>query len=127
MLGGIALALAYGAYVAEVYRAGIESVHPSQRAAALAGGLTEAQTMRHVVLPQAVRRVAPPLLNDFISLQKDVALVSILGPLEAFRVAQIEASANFIYTPLVAAAALYLCVTVPLALLLDRWERKRRR
>ena len=127
VLGGIALALAYGAYVAEVYRAGIESVHPSQRAAALAGGLTESQTMRHVVLPQAVRRVAPPLLNDFISLQKDVALVSILGPLEAFRVAQIEASANFIYTPLVAAAALYLCVTVPLALLLDRWERKRRR
>jgi len=127
VLGGIALALAYGAYVAEVYRAGIESVHPSQRAAALAGGLTEGQTMRHVVLPQAVRRVAPPLLNDFISLQKDVALVSILGPLEAFRVAQIEASANFIYTPLVAAAALYLCVTVPLALLLDRWERKRRR
>ena len=100
VLGGIALSLAYGAYVAEVYRAGIESVHPSQRAAALAVGLTEAQTMRHVVLPQAVRRVAPPLLNDFISLQKDVALVSILGPLEAFRVAQIEAASNFIYTPL---------------------------
>ena len=127
VLGGIALTLAYGAYVAEVYRAGIESVHPSQRAAALAGGLTEGQAMRHVVLPQAVRRVAPPLLNDFISLQKDVALVSILGPLEAFRVAQIEAAANFIYTPLVAAALLYLCVTVPLALLLDHWERTRRR
>ena len=106
---------------------GIESVHPSQRAAALAGRPDRAQTMRHVVLPQAVRRVAPPLLNDFISLQKDVALVSILGPLEAFRVAQIEAASNFIYTPLVAAAALYLCVMVPLALLLDRWERKRRR
>ena len=73
--------------------------------------------MRHVVLPQAVRRVVPPLLNDFISLQKDVALVSILGPLEAFRVAQIEASSNFNYTPLVAAALLYLCVTVPLALI----------
>ncbi len=127
VLGCIALGLCYGAYVAEVYRAGIESVHPSQRSAALAGGLTEAQTMRHVVLPQAVRRVAPPLLNDFISLQKDVALVSILGPLEAFRVAQIEAAANFIYTPLVAAGLLYLCVTVPSALLLDRWERKRRR
>ena len=81
--------------------------------------------MRHVVLPQAVRRVAPPLLNDFISLQKDVALISILGPLEAFRVAQIEASSNFVYTPLVAAALLYLCVTVPLARLLDRWERRR--
>jgi polar amino acid transport system permease protein len=127
ILGGIALTLAYSAYVGEVYRAGIESVHPAQRSAALAVGLTEGQALRHVVLPQAVRRVAPPLLNDFISLQKDVALVSILGPLEAFRVAQIEASANFIYTPLVAAALLYLCVTVPLARLLDRWERSRRR
>lgn len=123
VLGGIALALAYSAYVGEVYRAGIESVHPGQRAAAMAVGLTEAQVNRHVVLPQAVRSVAPPLLNDFISLQKDVALVSILGPLEAFRVAQIEAASNFIYTPLVAAAMLYLCVTVPLARLLGRWER----
>jgi len=127
VLGGIALTLAYSAYVGEVYRAGIESVHPGQRAAALASGLTEGQALRHVVLPQAIRRVAPPLLNDFISLQKDVALVSILGPLEAFRVAQIEAASNFIYTPLVAAALLYLCVTVPLARLLDRWERSRRR
>ena len=127
VLGGIALTLAYSAYVAEVYRAGIESVHPSQRAAALAVGLTEGQATRHVVLPQAVRSVAPPLLNDFISLQKDVALISILGPLEAFRVAQIEASSNFVYTPLVAAALLYLCVTVPLARILDRWERRRRR
>ena len=127
VLGGIALTLAYSAYVGEVYRAGIESVHPSQRSAALAVGLTERQALRHVVLPQAVRRVAPPLLNDFISLQKDVALISILGPLEAFRVAQIEASSNFVYTPLVAAALLYLCVTVPLARLLDRWERSRRR
>jgi polar amino acid transport system permease protein len=127
VLGGIALTLAYSAYVGEVYRAGIESVHPSQRAAALAVGLTETQSTRFVILPQAIRRVAPPLLNDFISLQKDVALVSILGPLEAFRVAQIEAASDFIYTPLVAAAMLYLCVTVPLARLLDRWERKRRR
>jgi polar amino acid transport system permease protein len=127
VLGGIALTLAYSAYVGEVYRAGIESVHPSQRAAALAVGLTENQATRFVVLPQAIRRVAPPLLNDFISLQKDVALVSILGPLEAFRVAQIEASSNFIYTPLVAAALLYLCVTVPLARLLSHWERRRRR
>jgi polar amino acid transport system permease protein len=127
VLGAIALTLAYSAYVGEVYRAGIESVHPSQRAAALAVGLTEGQATRHVVLPQAVRSVAPPLLNDFISLQKDVALISILGPLEAFRVAQIEASSNFVYTPLVAAALLYLCVTVPLARILDRWERGRRR
>ena len=105
LLGGVALALSYSAYVAEVYRAGIDSVHPSQRSAALALGLTESQTLRHVVLPQAVRRVVPPLLNDFISLQKDVALVSVLGVIEAFRVAQIDASSNFNYTPLLAAAA----------------------
>ncbi len=126
VLGGIALALSYSAYVAEVYRAGIESVHPSQRAAAAALGLTGRQSLRHVVLPQAMRRVAPPLLNDFISLQKDVALVSVLGPLEAFRVAQIEAASDFNYTPLLAAALLYLCVTVPLARLLDRRQAQTR-
>jgi polar amino acid transport system permease protein len=125
ILGGAALALSYSAYVAEVYRAGIDSVHPSQRSAALALGLTEAQALRHVVLPQAVRRVVPPLLNDFVALQKDVALVSILGPLEAFRVAQIDASSNFNYTPLLAAALLYLCVTVPLARVVDRMQRRR--
>ena len=123
ILGGAALALSYSAYVAEVYRAGIDSVHPSQRSAALAIGLTEAQALRHVVLPQAVRRVVPPLLNDFISLQKDVALVSVLGVIEAFRVAQIDASSNFNYTPLLAAALLYLCVTIPLARVVDRMER----
>jgi polar amino acid transport system permease protein len=126
LLGGIGLTLSYGAYVSEVYRAGIESVHPSQTAAALALGLTPRQAARHVVLPQAIRRVAAPLLNDFISLQKDVALVSILGPLEAFRVAQIQAASDFIYTPLVAAALLYVCVTVPLARVLDRMQRRRR-
>ncbi len=120
VLGGIGLTLCYGAYVAEVYRAGIRSVHPSQRSAALAVGLTGRQAMRHVVLPQAVRRVLPPLLNDFVSLQKDVALVSILGPLEAFRQAQIAAASDFNYTPLLAAALLYLCVTVPLARVVDR-------
>jgi polar amino acid transport system permease protein len=101
-------------------------VHPSQRSAALALGLTERQAPRHVVLPQALRRVVPPLLNDFVALQKDVALVSILGPLEAFRVAQIDASSNFNYTPLLAAALLYLCVTVPLARVVDRMQRDRR-
>jgi polar amino acid transport system permease protein len=126
VLGGIALALCYGAYVAEVYRAGIDSVHPSQRSAALALGLTDAQATRHVILPQAIRRVAPPLLNDFIALQKDVALVSILGPLEAFRVGQIEAASNFIYTPLVAAGVLYLCVTIPCTRYLDRVQRRQR-
>ncbi len=120
VLGGIALSLSYSAYVAEVYRAGIHSVHRGQRDAALAVGLTEPQTMRHVILPQAVRRVVPPLLNDFVALQKDVALVSILGPLEAFRIAQIFQGETFNYTPLIAAALLYLAVTVPLARLVDR-------
>jgi len=120
VLGGIALGLSYSAYVAEVYRAGIGSVHRGQRDAALAVGLTDAQAMRHVILPQAVRRVAPPLLNDFVALQKDVALVSILGPQEAFRIAQIIQGENFNYTPLIAAAILYLAVTVPLARVVDR-------
>ena len=124
--GIIALTLVYTAYVTEVYRAGIDSVHPSQRQAALAVGLTGGQALRFVVLPQAVRRVLPPLLNDFISLQKDVALVAILGPQEAFRVAQIDASSTFNYTPLLAAAALYLCVTIPLARLLDHMQRRSR-
>ena len=126
ILGSAALALSYSAYVAEVYRAGIESVHPSQRAAALALGLSEGQAMRFVVLPQAVRRVVPPLLNDFISLQKDAALVAILGPLEAFRVGQIAASSDFVYTPLVGVALLYVCMTIPLARYVDRLQRRRR-
>jgi polar amino acid transport system permease protein len=124
VLGGIALTLSYGAYVAEVYRAGIRSVHRGQRDAALAMGLTEPQALRHVILPQAVRNVGPPLLNDFIALQKDVALIAIIGVTgEAFRQAQIDASTIFNYTPLVAAALLYLTITIPLARLLDRWER----
>lgn len=121
LLGGFALTLSYSAYVSEVYRAGIASIHRSQRDAALAIGLTETQSMRLVVLPQAVRRVGPPLLNDFISLQKDVALVSVLGVLEAYRVAQIFAGENFNYTPFVAAALLYLSVTIPLARIVDRF------
>jgi polar amino acid transport system permease protein len=121
ILGGIALTLSYSAYVAEVYRAGIRSIHRGQRDAALAIGLTEGQALRRVILPQAVRRVGPPLLNDFISLQKDVALVSILGVIEAFRQAQIITSLNFNFTPLVGAALLYICVTIPLARIVDRW------
>ena len=124
VLGAIALTLSYGAYVAEVYRAGLRSIHPGQREAALAAGLTENQATRHVVLPQAIRAVGPPLLNDFIALQKDVALIAILGvTTEAFRQAQIAASSNFNYTPLLGAALLYLAVTIPLARLLDRWQR----
>jgi polar amino acid transport system permease protein len=120
VLGGIALALAYSAYVAEVYRAGISSVHRGQHDAALAVGLTHTQAMRHVILPQAVRRVAPPLLNDFVALQKEVALISIIGPQEAFRIAQIHQGESFNYTPLIAAALLYLLITVPLARIVDR-------
>ncbi|HVY96165.1 MAG TPA: amino acid ABC transporter permease [Solirubrobacterales bacterium] len=120
VLGGIALGLSYSAYVAEVYRAGIRSIHRGQRDAALAIGLTEGQALRHVILPQAVRRIAAPLLNDFVALQKDVALISILGPLEAFRYAQIVQGETFNYTPLIAAASLYLLVTVPLARIVDR-------
>jgi polar amino acid transport system permease protein len=120
VLGGIALTLSYAGYVAEVYRAGIRSVHRGQRDAALAIGLTEAQALRYVILPQAVRRVGPPLLNDFIALQKDVALVSLLGVAEAFQTANVITASTFNYTPLMAAALLYLCVTVPLARLVDR-------
>ncbi|HVW47358.1 MAG TPA: amino acid ABC transporter permease [Solirubrobacterales bacterium] len=120
VLGAIALTLSYSGYVSEVYRAGINSVHRGQTDAALSVGLTGAQTMRHVVLPQAIRRVGPPLLNDFVALQKDVALISIIGPQEAFRVAQIYQGENFNYTPIIAAALLYLVITVPLARLVDR-------
>ena len=123
VLAGIALSLSYSAYVSEVYRAGILSVHPSQQAGALALGLTRLQALRHVVLPQAIRRVAPPLLNDFISLQKDVALVSVLGGIpEAFREAQIYQALSFNFTPLVAAALLYVCVTIPLTRIVDRLQ-----
>jgi len=122
VLGGIGLALSYSAYVAEVYRAGILTVHKSQQQAAMALGLTRIQSLRFVILPQAIRAIRAPLLNDFISLQKDVALVSILGPQEAFRVAQIDASSTFNYTPLLAAAFLYLCVTFPLARIVDRMQ-----
>jgi polar amino acid transport system permease protein len=127
VLSGIALAMCYSAYVSEVFRAGLESIHPSQAGAALALGLTPVQALRYVIVPQAVRRVIPPLLNDFIALQKDVALVSIVGPQEAFRVAQIFAASQFNYTPLLAAAALYLCVTIPMTRIVDRLQARSRR
>jgi polar amino acid transport system permease protein len=127
--GIVALVLVYTAYVSEVYRAGIESVHPSQDAAARSLGLTHWQSLRTVVLPQAVRRVIPPLLNDFIGLQKDTALVGFLGSVEAFKQSQIDAAATFNYTPLVAAALLFVALTIPLARFTD-WlvlhDRRRR-
>ncbi len=115
----VALVLVYTAYVSEVYRAGIESVHPSQEAAARSLGLSRAQALRHVILPQAVRRVIPPLLNDFIGLQKDTALVATLGVVEAFRQAQIDNAATFNGTPFVVAATLFVLVTIPLARFTD--------
>jgi polar amino acid transport system permease protein len=118
--GVISLVLVYSAYVAEVYRAGIESVHESQNAAARSLGLTRWQSLRFVVLPQAIRRVIPPLLNDFIGLQKDTALVSVLGSIEAVRAAQIYAASEFNYASYVVAAFLFVLITIPLARFTDR-------
>jgi polar amino acid transport system permease protein len=123
-LAFVALVLSYGAYVAEVFRAGIESVHPSQIASAQALALTSAQTMRHVVVPQAVRRVTPPLLNDFISLQKDTALVAAVGLFDALGTASDTANFTFNFTPYVVAAALFVALTVPLARFTD-WVGRR--
>lgn len=124
----VALTLVYSAYVAEVYRAGIESVHPSQVASARSLGLSRRKTLRFVVLPQAVRRVIPPLLNDFIGLQKDSALVAFLGYTEGLRQAQIIQSETFDFTPYVALALIYIVITIPQARFVD-WlvERDRRR
>src|SRR5436190_5974471 len=116
----VALTLVYSAYVAEVYRAGIQSVHPSQIAAARSLGLTRWQSMRHVVLPQAIRRVIPPLLNDFIGLQKDSALVAFLGLTEGLQQATIIQQSHFNFTPYVALALVYVVITIPQARLVDR-------
>ena len=126
--GSVALVLTYAAYIAEVFRAGIESIHESQRAAARSLGLSSWQTMRHVVLPQAIRRVIPPLMNDMVSLQKDVALVSLIGPIEILRQAGIDKSKFANFTPYIAAAAIFLLITIPLTRTTDFLiERQRRR
>jgi polar amino acid transport system permease protein len=126
--GVVALSLIYGAYVSEVYRAGIESIHPSQEAAARSLGLSRWQALRHVILPQAVRRVIPPLLNDFIGLQKDTVLVSYIGVVEIFRQSQILQFATFNFTPYLAITLVFIVLTIPLARLTD-WlvARDRRR
>jgi polar amino acid transport system permease protein len=126
--GIVSLVLIYSAYVSEVYRAGIDSIHPSQEAAARSLGLNRAQTLRRVILPQAVRRVIPPLLNDFIGLQKDTALVGTLGAVEAFQQSQIDTNATFNFTAYLCAAALFVAITIPLARFTD-WlvEHDRRR
>jgi polar amino acid transport system permease protein len=118
--GTVSLILVYTAYVSEVYRAGIDSVHPSQEAAARSLGLSRSQGLRYVIVPQAVRRVIPPLLNDFIGLQKDTALVSVLGAVEALNQAQIDESASFNFTPYLCAAVLFIAITIPLTRLTDR-------
>jgi polar amino acid transport system permease protein len=124
VLGGISLVLIYSAYVAEVFRAGIESVHPSQRAAARSIGLTHAQTMRIVVVPQAIRRVLPPLLNDFVALQKDCGLISVLGAIDGVRAAQIDVARFYNFTPYVVAGLLFVVLAVPCARLADAAARR---
>lgn len=121
---GVALVLSYGAYVAEVFRAGIDSIHPSQVTSAQSLGLGRGQTLRHVVVPQAVRRVVPPLLNDFVSLQKDTALVSAVAVFDAMFAATDYAAYNFNYTPLVVVAAFFVAMTVPLARFTDWLQRR---
>lgn len=119
LLGGLALVLVYSAYVAEVFRAGIESVHPSQLAAAKSLGLNHRRTMQLVVLPQATRRVTPALLNDFVALQKDCGLISVLGAVDAVRAAQIQAATTYDFTPYVVAGLLFIALAVPSARLAD--------
>jgi polar amino acid transport system permease protein len=124
----VSLTLIYSAYVSEVYRAGIESIHPSQEAAARSLGLTRFQSLRYVIVPQAIRRVIPPLLNDFIGLQKDTVLVSYVGVVEIFRQSYIRQAGSFNFTPYIATALVFLVLTIPLARLTD-WliARDRRR
>ena len=123
--GVIALTLVYTAYVTEVYRAGIESVHPSQRMAARSLGLSYMQTMRYVVLPQAIRRVIPPLLNDSIGLQKDTALVSIIGVTEAIAGANLYSSDYGSFSGLMVAAVFFIFLTIPLARFTDHIIKER--
>jgi len=124
LLGGLALVLIYSAYVAEVFRAGIESVHPSQVVAARSLGLSYRRTLRLVVLPQATRKVTPALLNDFVALQKDCGLISVLGAVDAVRAAQIQSAATYNFTPYVVAGLLFIALAVPSARLAD-WVARR--
>lgn len=117
--GTIALVLVYSAYVSEVFRAGIEAVHPSQRLAARGLGLSHAQTLRLVILPQAVRKVTPALMNDFVAMQKDVGLISVLGAVDAVRAAQIETAATYNFTPYVLAGLLFVVLALPMIRLTD--------
>ena len=124
VLGTVALVLTYSAYVAEVIRAGIEGVNPTQRQAARALGLSQSQTLEHVVLPQAFRNVTPPLLNDLVSLQKDSGLISVLGAVDAIRAAGIQTAQSFNFTPYIVAGALFVLLTIPLTRFTD-WLTRR--
>lgn len=119
LLGTIALTLTYSAYVAEVWRAGIEAVHPSQTLAARSLGLSHGSTLRLIVLPQALRKVTPALMNDFVSMQKDVGLISVLGAVDAVRSAQIATSASANFTPYVLAGVLFVLLALPMIRLTD--------
>lgn len=119
VLAVIAVTLTYSSYVAEVIRAGIEAVHPSQRLAARALGLSHAQTLRHVVLPQALRKMTPPLMNDFISMQKDVGLISILGAVDAVAAARSDVALTYNFTPYIVAGILFVLLAVPTIRLAD--------
>ncbi len=117
--GTIAIVLTYSAYIAEVLRAGMEAVHPSQRVAARSMGLTHGQTLRIVVIPQGVRKVVPALMNDFVSMQKDVGLISVLGAVDAVRAAQISAAEYYNFTPYIVAALLFVAMALPMIRLTD--------
>jgi polar amino acid transport system permease protein len=127
LLGTLAVTLTYSAYVAEVIRAGIEAVHPSQRLAARALGLGYTQTLRRVVLPQALRKITPPLMNDFVAMQKDVGLISILGIADAVLAAKIEASQTYNFTPYLVAGILFVLLAIPTIRLTDWYSARLRR
>ncbi len=124
--GSVTLVLSYSAYTAEIIRAGIDAVHESQRAGARSLGMTSSQTMRSIVLPQAFRKIVPPLMNTFVSLQKDVALVSLIGPVEILRQAGIDKATYANFTPYVAASLIFLALTIPCTRLAD-WALARQR
>ena len=124
--GTVTLVLSYSAYTAEIIRAGIDAVHESQRAGARSLGMTSTQTMRSIVLPQAFRKIVPPLMNTFVSLQKDVALVSLIGPVEILRQAGIDKATYANFTPYVAASLIFLALTIPCTRLAD-WALARQR
>jgi polar amino acid transport system permease protein len=124
--GTVTLVLSYSAYTAEIIRAGIDAVHESQRAGARSLGMTSSQTMRTVVLPQAFRKIVPPMMNTFVSLQKDVALVSLIGPVEILRQAGIDKATYANFTPYVAASLIFLAITIPCTRLAD-WALARQR